>query len=479
MANEKQDLRAILAKVEQEGEVIRVEREVDPLLEIPAVVKSLSQLPRIPVLLFENVRGYPGVQCCAAFFGERTRVLKSMGLPLDPVEWNELCLKLLDNPQAPKLVQQGPCKENILKGPVDLEKLIFPTRGASQANHSYYHPVVFTKHPITKQVNVGMYRVTLQKPGQVTVNLRVTQHGGMHLQAAKDLGLPLPVAVCLGVHPSLYGSATSELPYGYDELGFSGAVVGEPIEVVKAETVDLEVPAFAEVVIEGEIRPPYNLGQEGPWPEYLGYLGQSINPPLMDITAVTYRNRPIVPVFIPAAIPNAVSLAKDAQFLRLLRAFAGEFVVDIAFTPGARRHHAVVKVRKTHPHHEGYQLNVGLAAFGYGSATALDKVTLVDEDIDIRSYREIDWAVATRCNYARQVHLLPEARSHQNNPIAGVRELSDEPIITGKMIVDATIPWAYRVAEKTPGITFFTKSSWPEVNFKDYLNEKDRVRWLK
>ena len=237
MGNEKQDLRAVLAKVEREGEVVRVEREVDPLLEIPAVVKSLSKLPRIPVLLFENVRGYPGVQCCAAFFGERTRVLKSMGLPLDPVEWNELGIKLLDNPLAPKLVPQGPCKENILKGPVDLEKLIFPTQGASQANNSYYHPVVFTRHPVTKQVNVGMYRVTLQKPGQVTVNLRVTQHGGMHLQAAKDLGLPLPVAVCLGVHPSIYGSATSELPYGYDELGFSGAVVGEPVEVVKAETV--------------------------------------------------------------------------------------------------------------------------------------------------------------------------------------------------------------------------------------------------
>ncbi len=479
MTMEKQDLRAVLQKVEEEGEVIRVEREVDPLLEMPAIVKGLAKLPKIPVLLFEHVRGYPEVRGCAAFFGDRKRIMRSLGKPSDPIVWNEQCAKLLDKPIAPRLVPHGVCKENILKGPVDLEKIAFPTQGASQAKNLYYHPVVFTKHPITKEVNVGMYRVTLQKPGQVTVNLRVTQHGGMHLQAAKEAGLPLQVAICLGVHPSIYGAATSELPYGYEELGFAGALVGEPIEVVKAETVDIEVPAFAEVVIEGEIRPPYHLGQEGPWPEYLGYLGQSINPPLLDITAITHRHQPIIPIFIPAAIPNAVSVAKDAQLLRVLRAYAGEFVRDVAFTPGARRHHAVIKVKKSHPHHEGFQLNVGMAAFSYGSATTMDQVTLVDEDIDIRNYHDIDWAIATRCNFAKQVHILPEARSHQNNPMAGVKELTDEPIIIGKMLVDATIPWAYRVAEKTPGITFFTLSDWPKVDLQGYFNEEDRKRWLK
>ena len=325
---------------------------------------------------------------------------------------------------------------------------------------------------------MGMYRVSLQNDGRVTVNLRVTQHGGMHLQVAREMGVPLPVALCLGVHPALNEAATTELPYGYNEAGLAGALLGEPLQMVRAETIDLEVPAYAEVVIEGEIRPPYDLGDEGPWPEYLGYLGMNIKPPLMDITAVTYRNEPIIPLFVPAAIPNVMAIGNEAQLLRTLRAFAGEFVVDAAFTHGARRHHGIIKVRKTHPHHEGYQLNVALAAFGHGSSTSLDAVTLVDEDIDIRNYREVDWAVSTRCNYARQVHILPEARCHQNNPIAGVRELSDEPIVTGKMIIDATIPWAYKVAEKTPGITFFTKSSWGEVALADYLSQEDRKRWL-
>src|SRR3990172_11839722 len=104
MSDEKQDLRAVLKKVEKEGEVIHVEREVDPLIEIPAVVKSLADLRKIPALLFENVKGYPNVRGLAAFFGDRTRVLRSLGKPLDPVVWNELCIKELDNPIAPRLV---------------------------------------------------------------------------------------------------------------------------------------------------------------------------------------------------------------------------------------------------------------------------------------------------------------------------------------------------------------------------------------
>jgi len=198
----------------------------------------------------------------------------------------------------------------------------------------------------------------------------------------------------------------------------------------------------------------------------------------MDITAITHRDYPINPVFVPSGFPNMLPFINEAQLLRALRSYAGEFVLEVAFTPGARRHHAVIKVRKTHPHHEPYQLNVALRAFGYGSATALDTVILVDEDVDIRNYREIDWAIATRCNPAKQVHILPEARCHQNNPIAGARELFGEPIAKAKMIIDATIPWAYKVAEKTPDITFFTMSKWPEVDLKDYLNDTDQKRWL-
>ncbi|HUJ90702.1 MAG TPA: UbiD family decarboxylase [Syntrophorhabdales bacterium] len=478
MSEARQDLRGVLAGMEKEGGLLRVKREVEPSIEIPSVMRGLSKLQKIPALLFENINGFPGVRGCGALFSDKPRTLKALGLPIPQVELNERVVKALDNPVLPRRVKEGVCKENIHLGQVDVGKMIFTTRGAAQSHHFYYQPIIFTRHPKTGKINVGQYRVSLQQPGRVTVNLRVTQHGGQQLQAAKEMGVALPVAICIGVPLSLYVAASSQQTYGYEETGFAGALMGEPLDMVKAETVDLDVPAYSEVVIEGEIRPPYELGSEGPWPEYLGYLGMNIHPPLMDITAVTYRNNPINVVFTPGSVPEAVPIASEAQLLRHLRALGGEFVIDAALTPGARRHHAVIKVRKSHLHHEGYQINVALEAFGFGSASALDTVTLVDDDVDIRDYREIDWAVATRCNPAHQVHLLPEARCHQNNPIAGVRELLGQPIVRGKMIIDATIPWHYRTAEVSPGITFFTRSSWPEVDLQDYLTEEDRKRLI-
>lgn len=477
MSAARQDLRAVLEGMEEAGGLLRVKREVEPTIEIPAVMRALAKFERIPALLFENVKGFPGVRGCAALFSDKPRMLKALGLPLAQTELNEKLLKALDNPLPVRHLEQAPCKENVHRGSIDVGKLIFATRGASQSNHLYYQPLIFTRHPKTGKVNMGQYRVSLQEPGRVTVNLRVTQHGGLQLQTAKEMGVPLQMAICIGAPPALYIAASSQQTYGYEEIGFAGAMMGEPVDMVRAETVDLDVPACAEVVIEGEIRPPYELGSEGPWPEYLGYLGMNIHPPLMDITAVTFRNNPINVVFTPGSIPELVPLASEAQLLRHLRALGGEFVVDVALTPGARRHHAVIKVKKIHPHHEGFQINIALEAFGLGSASALDSVTLVDEDIDIRDYRQIDWAVATRCNPARQVHVLPEARCHQNNPIAGVRELLGEPITKAKMITDATIPWNYRNAEVKPGITFFTKSTWPELDIKDYLSEEDSKRW--
>ena len=479
MSVDKQDIRAALGRIEAEGELVRVKREVEPSLEIPAVMRGLATLPKIPVLLFENIKGYPGVKGCGALFSDKPRTLRTLGLPLAPQELNERILQALDTPIAPRRVEVGPCKENIRRGPVDVADLIFATRGASQSSHLYYQPIIFTRHPKTGKVNVGQYRVSLQEPGRVTVNLRVIQHGGQHLQAAKEMGVPLQVCICIGVPLALYVAASSQQTYGFEELGFAGALMGEPLDMVRAETVDLDVPAYSEVVIEGEIRPPYELGSEGPWPEYLAYLGMNIHPPIADITAITYRNNPINVVFTPGAIPEPVPLASEAQLLRHLRALAGEFVIDAALTPGARRHHAVIKVKKSHPHHEGYQMNVALEAFGFGSASAMDTVTLVDEDVDIRDYRDIDWAIATRCNPAHQVHILPEARCHQNNPIAGVRELLGEPIVRAKLVIDATIPWRYKTAEVAPGITFFTKSTWPKIDLADYLDDEDRKRLLK
>jgi 2,5-furandicarboxylate decarboxylase 1 len=282
----------------------------------------------------------------------------------------------------------------------------------------------------------------------------------------------------IGVEPAIYVTANAKLPYGYDELACAGALRREPVEVVKCKSIDLEVPAHAEVVIEGEFRPPFDLGEEGPWPEYLRYLGMPIQPPIMHITAITYRRDPINVVFIPGTGGGEASfgLANQAQFLRVLKDFAGDFVLDAFLTPSSAFHQGVIKVRKTEAHHEGLQINVALAAFHF--SPYLDAVTLVDEDINIYDLADVDWAICSRCNPGRQFHILPEGRSHQINPIVGVRELSGGVIGKAKLIIDATIPWEYKVREVSPGITFFTRSRWSDVDLAEYVNG-DNLRKLR
>ncbi len=471
------DFRSAIEDAEAAGELIRITREVDPLIEIPAIVRGLANMPRIPLLLFENIAGYENVRCAGAVFGDPQRVSRFMGFEglkgMD--KWNYL--PILDNPIEPKLVSSGPCKENVITENIDIEKLVPPTHGALKVKHRYYQPVVLAKHPVTGAVNTAVYRASIQGKDRITVNFRWDQHGGLLLSAAKAIGATVPVAVCIGTSPAVYSAATSKVPYGFEEMDLAGGILGEPVEMVKCETIDLEVPASSEIVIEGEIRPPYEKGSEGPWPEYLGYLGMNIQPPVMQITAVTFRDNPINNMIVPGTVPHILGMPAGAALIRHLRGLVGEFVVDAAITGSSRLHHAIVKVKKTEAHHEGLQINAAMSCFGY--TNTIDQVTLVDEDIDIYNLAQVDWAVASRCNPAKQVHLLPEGRTHQNNPIAGVRETIGEPINKGKMIVDATIPWNFKVTEKGPGLTFFTKSEWPQVDLKDYFDPADRSKWLK
>lgn len=467
------DYREVIELAEKRGELVRVKKEVEPLLELPSVSRAIGKNSPscIPTILFENIAGYPHMRGCSAIFSEFDRAISYFGLSGNPAEVKEYFLHAIENPIKPELVSTGPCKENIVIGDIDIQKVIFPTRGATQSQHLYYQPVVVTRHPETGEYNMGVYRATVQGKDRLTVNLRWVRHGGMHLIAAKEKGVPLEVALCIGCHPAVYIAAVTKMAYDEDEFGFAGGIIGEPLSVVKCETLDMFVPASSEIVIEGVLKPPYDLGTEGPWPEYLGYLGMDITPPVMDITAVTHRDNPINNLLIPKAPPyESIGLGNAARFLKHLRNLAGEFVVDARLT--AQRHHAIIKVKKTEMMHEGLQIDVAMAALTWGAVT-VDNVTLVDEDIDIYNYGHVNWAMATRCNPTNQVHVLPESRSHRNNPIAGVRETEGEPITRGNLVIDATMPWKYKIKEKGDGISFFTLSKWNDVDLQDYLGDDD------
>lgn len=468
------DLRGALNLAESRGELLRISRPVDPGLELPSIMHALGKLPSKPAVLFEQIVGFPGLRGSGGLFAEFGRVADLLGIPQNKVTQKKTYLHALDNPIPPTIVSTGPCKENVVKDGIDIRKLIFPTHGAEHVTHEYYQPVVILKDPVTGHYNASIYRCCVQGPDMVTVNIRWNQHGGYLLSMAKERGSTFPVALCIGVDPAIYVAALTKAPLGYDELGFAGALRRRPIELVPCETIDLAVPAGAEYVIEGEIKPPYELGDDGPWPEYLGYLGMNIHPPVMQITAVTHRNNPINNLLIPGTLPDILGMGTQAEFYRRLKALAGDFVVDTHIADYGS-HRFVVQVKKTERHHEGLQLTVAYAALGL--ECSIDTVIIVDDDINIYDEKQIWWAINSRCNPAKQVHILPEARTHQNCPIAGVRETDGEPISKGKMIIDATIPWNYRTLEKLPGITYFTQSSWPDVRLEEFLEEADLNKW--
>jgi 2,5-furandicarboxylate decarboxylase 1 len=466
------DLRSALEVIASLGELVRIKEPVDPGYEVPNIIRTFAMQPECPAIFFENLRGYPHVQAVAGVWSGLRRASVLQGLPPNSLQALPIVARALRHPIPPVEVADAPCQENVVTDHIDLAKLVPFTHGALYVEHSYIQPLVISKNPVTGDVNVAVYRGCLQGPDTITVNGRWDRHMGFQLSDAKRAGAPMPVALCLGPDPLWFAAGAARLPYGASEWDLIGALRGEPVELVRAKTIDLLVPARAEIVIEGEIRPPFELGDDGPWPEYMSYLGMNIHPPVMHVTAVTYRSNPITYLYAPVAIPNLL-LLPGPLFLLALKNYAGNFVVDATINRQALTEHAIIKVRKSEAHHEGLQFNVALAAFG--TMVELDRVT--DEDIDIHNLAHVEWAVATRCNPLEQVHILGPGKTHQINPICGARELDGLPLTRGKMIVDATIPWRYKVTEKKPGITFFTRSQWEAVDLTRYLSPEDAARW--
>ena len=165
-------------------------------------------------------------------------------------------------------------------------------------------------------------------------------------------------------------------------------------------------------------------------------------------------------------------------FYRYVKAIEPTFVLDAALTRGsAHWHHGIIQLKKDTPDREGQQIQVALAAFGF--SVYLETITLVDEDVDLYDMDAIDWAVTTRCNPKEQVHVLPEAKTHRNNPIAGVRSLiPGDSVVKAKMIVDATIPWKYKTIKKEGIPPLFMRARFQDTPLEDYLSPEDFKRWV-
>ncbi|MBI2087155.1 MAG: UbiD family decarboxylase [Deltaproteobacteria bacterium] len=477
--SELRGLRDVVDYYAERGEVVEIEREVDSECELPGIISALNSLPRTPGVLFKNVKGY-SFPAAACILSERDRTCEVLGLPSSPLEFKEAFIKITEHPIPPVRVDRGPCKEKIYRNGFDALKIVPSIKATPDDGGKYFQPIVITKNPETGIQNMAMNRAMLLQDNTVVLNVRNETGVGQDFRKCKKDGKPFEVALVIGAPLEMYISAATKLALGQDEMGLAGALRGKPVELVKCETIDVEVPAEAGFVLEGVAEPPYELGGEGPWPEFLTYLSIPQQKPLVKIKALTLREDALGYAVVAGTKENYnLRISNDVAFYKFVKALEPNFVIDATLTHGtAHWHHGIIQVRKDDYDFEGLQVHVAMAAFGF--SVYLETITIVDEDVNILDMNEIDWAVTTRCNPSEQIHIIREVKTHRNNPIAGARELLDGSFVgKAKMIIDATVPWKFKHLKQGTKLALFERARFQKVDLKEYLSPHDYRRWIK
>lgn len=341
------------------------------------------------------------------------------------------------NPIPPEMVTNAPVQECVHTDNIDVGEIL-PLLRHTEADSGRYITagIVIVEDPETGVRNASYHRLQLSAGNRMGIQLDYGRHLRFAYERAKARNEPLTVAVCLGVDLALqYAAATmgSKMPEHTDEVSVAGGLVGRGLSFVKAVSQDIDVPADAEIILEGKILTD-QMEPEGPFGEFIGYLAKQSDSPVFEVTAVTHRRKPIYQA-INGYGRETVMLRKyvlESTLLSVLKE-TSPIVTDANMTAGGlHRFHAVVQVHKTTPAHNGLQRNIMMAAFG--ALKDLDMVTIVDEDIDINNPMDVEYAMATRFEASRDLILVPGARSHEY-----VRVSADG--IRTKLAIDATVPF--------------------------------------
>lgn len=477
------NLRQWIEMLESEGELKRIKAKVDWQGEIGAITRKVFS-KRGPALLFENIKDYGDGICTRLFTGglaTKSRIAMMLDLPkgIRMKDLVEVVRERFKNPVEPKIVKNGPIKQNITKSKIDLYK--FPVPKWHYLDGGRYINTwcgVITKDPETGINNVGLYRGMIVNKDEIGVLLVGGQGWGVHYLKYQALKKPMPVAVVYGCDESIVFAAATPLPRDLDEYKIAGGLLKEPVKLVKCETVDLEVPADAEMVIEGYISPdPKDYKMEGPFGEYTGYYGESALRPFIKVSCITYKNDPIFRGTLEGM--NYLNPNEDSSILVVSLSAVVKNVLESQGVPGILEVSAVpitiVKIKKMF---RGHAKQVAAALWGSSGAQYLFKfVIVVEDDIDIWNKRSVEEAISYRVNAEENdIVIFPGSFGAVLDPSTRVRDRNEMRFGTGKwarVLIDATRNWDY---EKVPewGNSIYPPSSVTISKEDDQLTEK---RW--
>ncbi|MCC6779052.1 MAG: UbiD family decarboxylase [Hyphomicrobiales bacterium] len=427
------DMRAWIAELEAAGELVRIDKPVDPLTQMG----SLLYQSREKALLFEKLphgwrslgQAPANVRHAALAFGTDQRSV----VPL--------VASRLGNRIAPHMVDDGPVKEvKLSAGEFDLTKLPVHIAGKRDGGPVIGSGLVVTKDPDTGQRNVSFHRLQVKGPNKTGI-LLYPRHSWKNYLKYQARNEPMPVAIFIGHHPLYYAAAATTAAYGLDEFEIAGGYLGESVRLVKCETVDLEVPADAEIVLEGHI-PPHYREEEGPFSEFQDYYvtGSGKNP-VVEYQFMTRRADAIFKNLqngseMEGCVFHKIPMSA-AIFRRLKDVGGGPNIHNVMALPGIFG----LVVQMT-PRAYGEAKNILMAALS--SEYQHPKVVLaVDEDVDIFNPLELLWAMTTRVNPQQDVVIIPGTHNHAMDaslPEVGAPGTPLWQRFGSKLLIDATIP---------------------------------------
>ncbi len=482
------DLREFLTELESRGQLKRVRQRMDPRLEITEVCHRTLRSGG-PALLFEDVAG-SAIPVLGNLFGTRERVVSALGLasaeslrdlgralaflraPALPSSWTEALDKLPDFGRLayvnPRVVDDPPCQDEVIEGDaVDLTALPVQTCWPEDAGPLITWGLVVTRGPNKPRQNVAVYRQQVIGRNQVIMRWLHHRGGAIDFQEwrAASPRARFPIAVVIGADPATVLAAVAPIPDTVSEYQFAGLLRRAKTELAGCLSHDLQVPASAEIVLEGFIDPEQDA-REGPFGDHTGYYNAVERFPVFTIERITHRYRPIyMSTYMgrpPDDEPSVIAAVLNEIFVPLIQKQFPE-IVDFYLPPEACSYRiAVVSIKKRYPGHAKQIM------FGVWSAlrqfTYTKFVIVTDDDIDVRSWSEVIWAMTTRMDPARDTVLI------ERTPVDYLDFASPETSLGSKMGLDATNKWPSesqrqwgRPIEMTPEVVQRIDALWDEL----------------
>jgi 4-hydroxy-3-polyprenylbenzoate decarboxylase len=445
------NLQEFVARLEQAGELVRIQEPVSPNLEITEITDRVCKQGG-PALLFEAVPGYAMPVLMNAFGS-----MRRMCLALEVNNLEEIASEIMSFLEAeapdtlikklkllpklarlgnifPKTVSRAPCQEVILRDEeVDLTRVPVLTCWPRDGGPFITLPLVITHHPETGKRNVGMYR--LQVFDKQTTGMHWHRHkgGAWHYRVAEQRGERLPVAVAIGADPATIYAATAPLPEDLDEIIFAGFLRQGPVDMVPCVSVPLMVPASSQMVLEGYVEPGERR-VEGPFGDHTGYYSLPDDYPVFHVTTMTQRRQPIYPATIVGQPPMEdcfMAKATERIFLPLIQKTLPE-IVDLNLpVEGVFHNLAFVSIDKRYP---GHARKVMYALWGLGQMMFTKMILIFDKEVNVQDLSQVLWRLGNNVDPRRDVVFV-------DGPVDALDHASPLPHYGSKMGVDCTRKW--------------------------------------